>query len=311
MAILKDIAVTVVVNDQELTEYEDVGNTDDHADEAESLNTITRYIEAAAGANFKLKFDTNGPSFTGYNGLLFGVFVDGREVDNVVLYAQKTAVLRGARTLEMGLWTIRKFKFARLQLADASYGPPSLPDSHRLENLGLITIKVERVNATASSRSLSRSTRTTEELSSQSPLSEKALKGRAVTHRTSFDQPERIATVKPLNCDYLDSLKHPYASFSFKYRSRKALQAELIIPRTPSPIPLEDRPQETLNREELLELLNRRPVLVKPEAKAENSVRAGVKRERDPEYDEILSSAHVRKVARTQKEAEVIDLLDD
>ena len=76
--------------------------------------------------------------------------------------------------------------------------------------------------------------------------------------------------------EYLDFLDRPYASFNFKYRSRskqvsknftyrqlnkyfttEALQAELIIPRSPSPTPLEERPEETLTREELLELLAR------------------------------------------------------
>jgi len=41
------------------------------------------------------------------------------------------------------------------------------------------------------------------------------------------------------------------------------------------------------------------------------TVRAGEKREHDPEFDEILASAHVRKVARKQQEIEVIDLLDN
>jgi hypothetical protein len=38
------------------------------------------------------------------------------------------------------------------------------------------------------------------------------------------------------------------------------LQALCLIPRSPSPIPLEDRPEESLNREELLELLRRQKV---------------------------------------------------
>lgn len=32
----------------------------------------------------------------------------------------------------------------------------------------------------------------------------------------------------------------------------------MIVPRSPSPVPLEDRPRDTLTREELLELLDRR-----------------------------------------------------
>jgi hypothetical protein len=38
------------------------------------------------------------------------------------------------------------------------------------------------------------------------------------------------------------------------------LQALCLIPRSLSPIPLEDRPEESLNREELLELLRRQKV---------------------------------------------------
>lgn len=47
------------------------------------------------------------------------------------------------------------------------------------------------------------------------------------------------------------------ATFVFRYRSKSALQAEGIIPRTPSPTPLEERPLEELNQEELRELLRR------------------------------------------------------
>lgn len=90
----------------------------------------------------------------------------------------------------------------------------------------------------------------------------------------SLDQPERIPTLNIGNCEYFDFLDRPYATFHFKYRSRRkyfiitsyqdllirdpeALQAELIIPRSPSPVPLEERPEESLTREELLELLAR------------------------------------------------------
>lgn len=52
-------------------------------------------------------------------------------------------------------------------------------------------------------------------------------------------------------------------------------------------------------------------VPAKPEVNGEPSVGARVKRERDPELDEILASARVRKVPRTHQEIEVVDLLDD
>ena len=52
-------------------------------------------------------------------------------------------------------------------------------------------------------------------------------------------------------------------------------------------------------------------VPIKPEIKADPELPPSLKRERDPEVEEILVSARSTKVARKAKEIEVIDLLDD
>jgi hypothetical protein len=90
---------------------------------------------------------------------------------------------------------------------------------------------------------------------------------------------------KPRNfdCTNIDPKEKPFAHFCFRYRSISTssfslhhpfacivelttavddLKAELIIPRSPSPIPLEDRPLESLSLEESLELLRRQRVSV-------------------------------------------------
>jgi hypothetical protein len=67
-----------------------------------------------------------------------------------------------------------------------------------------------------------------------------------------------------------------FATFRFRYRTRSEfsyecsgstvltrtedLQTLCLIPRSPSPIPLEDRPEETLTREELLEAFRKQKV---------------------------------------------------
>ncbi|TIA57957.1 hypothetical protein D6C76_10674 [Aureobasidium pullulans] len=43
-----------------------------------------------------------------------------------------------------------------------------------------------------------------------------------------------------------------FAVFTFRYRSRRDLQTMYLIPRSASPVSLEDRPEESLNRDELL-----------------------------------------------------------
>lgn len=60
--------------------------------------------------------------------------------------------------------------------------------------------------------------------------------------------------------DYVDGKRHPFAIFTFRYRSKKALQAEYIVPKSPTPVPLEDRPIEELTPDELRELVRRQRV---------------------------------------------------
>ena len=79
---------------------------------------------------------------------------------------------------------------------------------------------------------------------------------------------------------------------------------------------------DELTREELLELLRRRPVVCRSnsrgsqaDVKAETIVKKEPegkwKRERDEEYSEIMASAHVKKLRGENKEVEIVDLLDD
>lgn len=72
--------------------------------------------------------------------------------------------------------------------------------------------------------------------------------------------------------DWIDSQKKPYAQYVFKYRSlgkyrrdllrliypnpvSAALRALSIVPRSPSPVPLEDRPAAELSEAEVRELV--------------------------------------------------------
>ncbi|KAK3069673.1 hypothetical protein LTR53_011790 [Teratosphaeriaceae sp. CCFEE 6253] len=71
----------------------------------------------------------------------------------------------------------------------------------------------------------------------------------------------------------------PVANFVFKYRSRSALQALHVIPRTPTPVPLEERPVDELSMEEMRELLRRQ------RASGALSIKQEVKRERHTAFD--------------------------
>lgn len=70
----------------------------------------------------------------------------------------------------------------------------------------------------------------------------------------------------------------PIAEFKFRYRSLQDLKSEMIIPRSPSPAPIEERPDSELTREELLQRLEEART-ANARIKAEGQRR--IKRERD------------------------------
>ena len=112
----------------------------------------------------------------------------------------------------------------------------------------------------------------------------------------------------------------------------------MLIPRSPSPIPLEERPIETLSQAEKDELVRRQQVSIQSlcledvvltitqaryRAERANNVKRegygtpapapkserGVKRERDEEMDEILASSSARKVkTRPFTKGEIVEL---
>ncbi|KAI4728035.1 hypothetical protein E4T49_04157 [Aureobasidium sp. EXF-10728] len=98
------------------------------------------------------------------------------------------------------------------------------------------------------------------------------------------------------------------------------LQTLYLIPRSPSPVSLEDRPEESLNREELLELLRRQ----KARQEEQIAIKKELKRERieddesnDESNDELVvvsSRPSTRKLkisADASTGIETIDLTDD
>ncbi|KAI8934336.1 hypothetical protein NX059_009072 [Plenodomus lindquistii] len=103
-------------------------------------------------------------------------------------------------------------------------------------------------------------------------VSEKDVKGLGISSKTSLDPMRHVSKVDWVDYDYVHGSHKPFAVFEFKYRSEEALKSLRIIPRTPSPVPLEDRPEEELSNEEKLELIR--------QFKAEKANAARVKRER-------------------------------
>ncbi|MCJ1390452.1 hypothetical protein MMC18_003311 [Xylographa bjoerkii] len=329
MAILKGIWASVVVDEQSLVEYsEDAIET---TDSLRGSNTIVKYVEAISRAHFKVEFGWNLPHPQGCEGLRFQVSLDGKSMDIAVCQFKDNypkSHMDSARRCVDDQWTCEKFRFTDIISDDGQSGSTNSLEASDLAGIGKIVLSVVRlVNIRESTKAATGYNRQTGSALSGA-IPEKALKGRALSHKTSLDPPEKIAALRTMTSDYIDQVDSPFVKFEFRYRSRRALQIEGIIPRSPSPVPLEDRPVESLTREEAIELLARRNVGTqstlqwtpsdgrpqarsKPEIKNEASAQSRPKRERDPEFDEILASSYVPKKGRGSRDIEVIDLLDD
>ncbi|MCJ1352080.1 MAG: hypothetical protein MMC33_002064 [Icmadophila ericetorum] len=330
MGILKDVEVFVKVNGQKLKEYIDQDDAED------STTHSVKYVEAKDAAVFEVSFASLVPFDLAYHGpqscqgLRFSLTVDGQKIHSLVLNGTLlTGKISGVEQKERGGWILKPFTFAQIETSEIETRPMYLhailtqPEQaeerigtqaqelkDRVSKIGKIEIGVIRVRNVT----IAQSTWEGPNVKSLKPVPEKALKGQALSHGTSLGKSETIAPPTYVSCEYLDDVSKPYLNFEFRYRSRKALQNMFIIPRSPSPsppLPLEDRPPESLSREELLELVNRRLPAIKREIKVKpGETSRNLKRERDEEYRAVLASARPSKVNRGQK-IEVIDLLDD
>ncbi|KAL9055872.1 MAG: hypothetical protein Q9162_003298 [Coniocarpon cinnabarinum] len=103
----------------------------------------------------------------------------------------------------------------------------------KISQLGVIKIELWRCQRQGSSYP-DRTWTSHDSLSETSPLPEKALKGRALSHRVNLG--ERVATSpeQKVPVSYLDD--RPHATFVFKYLSKESLQAMMIAPRSPTPV---------------------------------------------------------------------------
>ena len=115
MGLLKRINVTIVVNGQELHEYDNELANPYH------YNSASKYIEATSGAQFEIKASALSSYYWGSNAVQMDIFLDGLYVDNG-LFLKKNAkpdhawdeVFEGARRHGSTGWECKPFTFAEV-----------------------------------------------------------------------------------------------------------------------------------------------------------------------------------------------------
>ncbi|KAI0834851.1 hypothetical protein F5Y06DRAFT_278071 [Hypoxylon sp. FL0890] len=321
MAILEDvpgISFKIQVAGHDAIEYDDPNEEESTAPTRYPIST--KYIECIDGAEFGIKALITRDHDWGYknHSLTLRIYVDGEHVRGCVVREEdllggsmaKVFEGREAYCTRTNRWVLQRCQFSAISTVDDSKKDRVERDVKVAKNLGLIEIRVSRCIYLGNVAGIHRpSLIKTKELE----LAEKSLKGRAMSHGTSFSRTEHIRPVNYCDTRVLDEDHGPIAVFRFYYRSRDALKREMVIPRTPSPSPVPKREIANMSRAELERLAQERLNQLRGGGNVKQERKPIVKRERTEIID--LSGGHARpaKLSRRslKQEGDVIDLTSD
>ncbi|THW64471.1 hypothetical protein D6D19_09493 [Aureobasidium pullulans] len=285
---LPGVEITVVVDGEDLHEYQDTDMEDEE-------DTITKYVEAVTDATFAIKI--KGSKRVTYKGdcLSFHVSVDGSSIEWPMIFSEATKVEDHIRIVE-GVYVrdgyLRKPKFNALEtVTEHGFGLPE--DLARAESLGSIRVVVTHAVRTSIIDSVH-----IEPEDDTGIISEKAIKGKAMTHSYSLE--EETENDDPLefwDTDPVAGVKDPAGVYVFHYRSKgmtrlhrwqnpyfgllliASLRDLMIVPRTPSPVPLRERPVDTLSEAEKAELIKQLLAETANNVRVNQEIKKEVKRE--------------------------------
>ncbi|KAK0247167.1 hypothetical protein LTS09_017689 [Friedmanniomyces endolithicus] len=286
--LLPGIDISITVAGQALTEHED-------HDEEQQDRTAIRYIEAVSGQIFEVRIAAQKGFRSGGDVLSFQVHVDGSKVVDEPLLRNSDCISGDHVIASAGSQSsasVRRYRFAALGIA--SEGPKAAHETSQLKNLGSIVVTIHQMHMTGAGKAK----RSSKDLSTHGVVSEKALKGQALSHSIDFTAPAASGTVHFFKVKRVQGLPNPYATVIFRYRSIEALKSMLIIPRTPTPPPLQEREYDSIDRQDVLEL-QRQLKAMKEKHKLRN---VKVKRERTDD------NPRRRKVARSSRHSTQLEL---
>ncbi|KAH7125266.1 hypothetical protein B0J11DRAFT_486692 [Dendryphion nanum] len=309
MAILPEcpgLEVQIIVNDSPAKEYDD-------EDADDPPKTITKYIEAVSDAKFKIQYIFTN-RFSCKHGVEVAFFVDGNCAMSTVIAKNKLTSLidtarfcEGTRTTSNGKQFVSDFYFSKLAIDQDSVANVQADLIKQVKATGEIKVKFTFIENIMPAKRKKNSG----SINALGSIPEKALKTSSASHQASFMAPRKF-NGNFVKCDYVDGKACSFAIFNFKYRSLASLKDLLVVPRTPSPVPLEERPEEDLTAVELMQLVKQ----LKAKETASKHIKQENKREhdslqRDDEDDNVImleERSVKRHRKRVPKGQEVIEL---
>lgn len=315
MAVIDElgIEVKVIVNGTEATEYIPDEEPDFDGDNFDpSTKTCCRYVESIDNAEFAVRAavmserDKPGNKWlddSKTNGFAFSLSFDGGKKAAGFLVDQNHRVSIRDSTYDAATSTKRNFRFASVSTVDDANKQRIANDMETAKDLGLIRVVVKRVIIICNKIRGSTTSRDISERANRDfSLAEKALKGKAISHGTTLAPPVKcFGPVWFTETSPVDRSHSPFAVFYFKYRSKEALQQELIIPR-PRSLSMESD-VENLSAAELRRLARERLSQMKGDKKRAARIK--------DEGGEAPGSSRPYKFIRIEGGKKAIDLTGD
>ncbi|KAI3336614.1 hypothetical protein HD806DRAFT_11720 [Xylariaceae sp. AK1471] len=246
MAILEEvpgIEVAVQIDGKDVIEYDPNDEEERSLATGTQCPTVTKYIECVNDAEFAIRMTASLGYKWGYknHSLIFRVSIDGVAHHGRFLgkpvspCRQQESIMADIHGFcsQAQKWKVYKLKFSPVGTIDDCPKERVAQDLAIAKNLGLIKVAVIRCT-----KGRSRPARTKNVLDSNRQkfeLAEKSVKGKAISHGTTFSPMGQIKVPNHLEISELPGDRGPIAVFRFLYRSRDSLQKNLIIPRSPSP----------------------------------------------------------------------------
>lgn len=264
---------------------------------------IVKYIQATADTHFTFKFTILPEhSIDPIKDIVFDVYVDDNAPMGSRIFLSQVGAngssdtfegrefLKGARD-----WKLERMRFGPLHLTD---DVDADMQSDQVSAIGTLKIKVWEYQRTGQHKCKAEET-----TRKRDTFSEEDFKDSTSDMLVNMDDPETLNRTASTAYDGKRIGGAPQATMILKYRSRGALQKLGLIPKSPSPIPLERRDIDSLNPDELRERLRRAEANIQAAAvktEEQNDTKPGIKRRVSSSAPEAPASKRMAKGASNE-----------
>ncbi|KXH41489.1 hypothetical protein CNYM01_04954 [Colletotrichum nymphaeae SA-01] len=313
---LPEIEVSIRINGSEdaCIEYDDPDPPEVSAAVGSATHATSKVIESQIDATFSIHYKIqNRPDWVNDDDVLaVYLFLDGNPITG---HVGKPAMINETivsaidcfwrQSTTPGKEIRKQFKFTPVRIVESG-NERFVADQSITKHLGVIEVDVYRAKV----QNIVAWVPTSTDLKNSREISETALKGRSLSHSTSFTEgAETDARTGRVSLNIRDGAMC-VARFFFRYKPKTSLQIDGLIPRDPSPEhspePSPPSPPQTvanLPLADIMRLAQERLEQLGPQVKTEPGISA--KREADEETD-----SRPRKIYKVDADG-TIDLSDD